>query len=229
MGTYDSVSTGMKGFDQTIDMLRLGDNVVWQVNSIEDYKYVVQSYVEQAKLDKRNIIYIRFGQHESIINNLDGVKVYELDPYLGFEDFTTTVHNIIKNEGFKVFYIFDSLTDLQQCWYSDLMTTNFFKVTCPYIYQFDAIAYFGLMRNAHTYDTIAGIRETTQLLLDVYKVEEVLYIHPLKVSGRYSPTMFFPHKIIGDTAISITSSADAAQLFSKFNFFVLPKIDATNH
>ncbi|HSQ87417.1 PEP/pyruvate-binding domain-containing protein, partial [Romboutsia sp.] len=191
---------------------------MWQVNSIEDYKYVVQSYVEQAKLDKRNIIYIRFGQHEPIVNNLDGVKVYELDPYLGFEDFTTTVHNIIKNEGFKVFYIFDSLTELQQCWYSDLMTTNFFKVTCPYIYQFNSIAYFTVMRNAHTYDTIAGIRETTQLLLDVYKVEEVFYIHPLKVSGRYSPTMFFPHKIIGDTAISITSSADAAQLFSKFNW-----------
>jgi len=130
MGTYDSVSTGMKGFDQTIDMLRLGDNVVWQVNSIEDYKYAVQSYVEQAKLDKRNLIYIRFGQHEPIVDNLDGIKVYKLDPYLGFEDFTTTVHNIIKNEGFKVFYIFDSLTDLQQCWYSDIMTTNFFKVTC---------------------------------------------------------------------------------------------------
>ena len=29
------VSTGIPGLDQTIDMLRLGDNVVWQVQSIE--------------------------------------------------------------------------------------------------------------------------------------------------------------------------------------------------
>ncbi|MGL6105039.1 PEP/pyruvate-binding domain-containing protein [Romboutsia sp.] len=218
MGTYNSASTGMKGFDEVIDMLRLGDNVVWQVNSIEDYKYVVNSYIEQGKKDGRKLIYIRFGKHESLIDDLNGVKIYELNPCLGFEDFTTTVHNIIENEGTKLFYVFDSLTELQQCWYSDLMTTNFFKVTCPYLNEFDTIAYFAVIRNAHTYDAIAGIREVTQVLSDIYKVENNYYIHPLKVSGRYFPTMFFPHKIEGDTAISITSSADAAQLFSNFNW-----------
>ena len=30
------VSTGIPGFDQVIDQFRLGDNVVWQVESLED-------------------------------------------------------------------------------------------------------------------------------------------------------------------------------------------------
>ena len=33
---HERASTGIKGFDQMIDMLRMGDNVVWQVDSIED-------------------------------------------------------------------------------------------------------------------------------------------------------------------------------------------------
>lgn len=34
MDRYERVSTGLKGFDRAIDHLRLGDNVVWQVDSI---------------------------------------------------------------------------------------------------------------------------------------------------------------------------------------------------
>ncbi|MGL5311758.1 MAG: PEP/pyruvate-binding domain-containing protein, partial [Peptostreptococcaceae bacterium] len=218
MITYDSVSTGIKGFDEVVDMLRFGDNLVWQVNSIDNYRYVVQPFVEQAKKDNRKIIYIRFGDHKPVVDNINNMKMYVLDPNLGFEEFTTTVHDIIEKEGFKVFYVFDSLTDLQQIWYSDVMTGNFFKVTSPYLHEYDSIAYFGIMRNAHNYETVAGIRETTQLLLDIYKIEEEYYLHPLKVCGRYSSTMFFPHKIEGNEAVSITSSAEAASLFSTFNW-----------
>jgi len=95
------------------------------------------------------------------------------------------------------------------------MVGNFFRITCPFLFILDTIAYFALIRGAHTHDTIARIRETTQLLLDVYNVDDKFYIHPLKVWERYSPTMFFPHLIDGDKAISITSSADAATLFSR--------------
>ncbi len=55
------VSTGMPGLDQAIDMLRLGDNVVWQVNNIEEYLHVVRPYIKQAKKDGRRLVYFRFG------------------------------------------------------------------------------------------------------------------------------------------------------------------------
>jgi hypothetical protein len=217
MAIYNKVSTGLKGFDQVIDNLRWGDNVVWQVDSISDYKKMVEPYVCQAKLDKRRLVYVRFGRHEPIVDDSPDVTTYFFDAKKGFESFATEVHDMVEREGLKVFYIFDCLTDLLKYWYSDLMIGNFFKVTCPFLYELDTIAYFSIKRNAHTFTTIAGIRETTQLLLDLYQVNGRLYVHPLKVWQRYSPTMFFPHLIEDQEAFSITASAEVAELFSRIN------------
>jgi len=217
MDINDRVSTGSKGFDQTIDNLRLGDNVVWQVDQVLDYKKMVEPYVAQAKLDKRKLVYVRFGIHEPILEESADIILYQLNANKGFESFATQVHNLVKKEGKKTFYVFDCLTDLLEYWYSDLMIGNFFKVTCPYLYELDTIAYFAIQRNVHTYSTIAGIRETTQLLLDLYQVNNKYYIHPLKVWQRYSPTMFFPHLIQEQEAICITASSEVAELFSRIH------------
>ena len=212
------VGSGIAGLDQAIDQFRLGDNVVWQVDTIENYRYVVEPYVKQARKDNRNLIYIRFGLHEPVIEETEDIRVYEVSPEGGFEDFATRIHTIIREEGVKAFYVFDCLTDLLKFWYSDLMIGNFFTVTCPFLFTLDTIAYFALRRNVHTYDTIARIRETTQILLDLYEVEEEYYIHPLKVWQRYSPTMFLPHKITETGCVSITSSAETAELLSNMVF-----------
>jgi len=210
-----TVSTGMPGLDQAIDMLRLGDNVVWQVQSIDDYLKVLEPYIRQAKKDERRLVYFRFGNHAPLMADNEPSVVYNLDTSEGFELFALKVHDIIAREGLKAFYVFDCLSDLLESWCSDMMVGNFFRITCPFLFILDTIAYFALIRGAHTHDTIARIRETTQLLLDVYNVDDKFYIHPLKVWERYSPTMFFPHLIDGDKAFSITSSADAATLFSR--------------
>ncbi len=44
MSLYEKVSTGLEGFDQVIDYLRFGDNVVWQVDSIQGYKKMVDRF-----------------------------------------------------------------------------------------------------------------------------------------------------------------------------------------
>lgn len=214
----DRVSTGITGLDQTIDMLRLGDNVVWQVENMAEYRRVLLPYVKQALSEERTFIYIRFGKGEPILEDQEQILVCNVDPSCGFESFATQVHHIIETYGKRAFYVFDCLTDLLDSWYSDLMIMNFFKVTCPYLYELETIAYFALIRNAHTFHTIAGIRETTQLLLDIYTIEDEIYIHPLKVWQRYSPTMFFPHHIRENKAEPITASAKAAELFSNFNW-----------
>lgn len=217
MDINDRVSTGSKGFDAVIDKLRLGDNVVWQVDTISDYKQMVDPYVAQARLEKRNLVYVRFGSHEPILEESPDIKTYHVEAKKGFESFATAVHKLIEHEGRKAFYVFDCLTDLLEYWYSDLMIGNFFRVTCPFLYELNTIAYFAIIRNVHTFSTIARIRETTQLLLDLYQVNKKFYIHPLKVWERYSPTMFFPHLIEGDEAVSITASSEAAELFSRIN------------
>jgi hypothetical protein len=217
MAAYNKVSTGLNGFDKVIDWLRLGDNVVWQVDSITDYEKIVQPYVAQAKLDNRRLVYVRFGRHKALLSKKNGAVVYHVDASKGFESFAIEIHNLVKNEGRKAFYVFDCLSDLLDYWNSDLMIGNFFRVTCPYLYELDTVAYFAVSRNVHPYATIAAIRETTQLLLDLYQVRGSLYIHPLKVWQRYSSTMFFPHLIQGQEAVSITASAEVAALFSGIN------------
>lgn len=217
MDRYERVSTGLSGFDNAIDHLRLGDNVVWQVDCLESYQKMVMPFVRQAIADGRKLIYVRFGRNEPILDEEQGLTVCKVDATRGFESFATKVHDLVTQMGRKAFYVFDCLTDLLEYWYSDLMIGNFFRVTCPYLFELDTIAYFAIMRNIHTNSTIAGIRETTQLLLDLYQVNQKLYVHPLKVWQRYSPTMFFPHLIQGEEAVRITASSEAAELFSSIH------------
>ncbi len=217
------VSTGLAGFDQTIDMLRLGDNVVWQLQTIEEYLQVLRPYIRQAKLDGRRLVYFRFGSHEPLLAEDEYSVLYSLDASEGFESFTSSVYSLIEREGLRAFYVFDCLSELLEFWHSDLMIGNFFRVVCPFLYQLETVAYFALIRGVHTHSTIARIRETTQLLLDIYTVEDRLYIHPLKVWERYSPTMFFPHLIAGEKAVSITASADAAILLAGLGWSTQPR------
>ena len=70
------------------------------------------------------------------------------------------------------------------------------------------------LRGRHSFKTVARIRETTQVLLDVYSYQDKICIHPLKVWNRYSPTMFLPHIQEGDKFTPMMSSVDASNLFS---------------
>ena len=189
------VSTGISGLDKTIDMLRLGDNVVWQVENMEEYRRVLQPYAKQALNEGRTFVYIRFSKGEPVLEENEKIHICTVDPLCGFESFATRIHHIITTYGNRAFYGFDCLTYLLDSWYSDLMIMNFFKVISPYLHELQTVSYFSLIRNAHTFNTIAGIRETTRLLLDIYSIDKEMYVHPLKVCQRYSPTMFFPHHI----------------------------------
>ncbi len=216
MGIQDRVSTGNSGLDRMIDNLRLGDNVVWKVDSVLNYKKLVNLYVSAALADNRKVIYVRFGAHEALLDADERIQTYEAEAGKGFENFTAQVYQLIGLQGKRAFYVFDCLTDLLAYWHSDVMVKNFFKIVCPFLYELDTVAYFALMRNVHTLGTIAGIRETTQVLFDLYQTQKDIYIHPLKVFNRYSPTMFLPHLLQDQEVLSITNSAQAASLFSDF-------------
>ena len=193
MAAFDKIKSGIPGMDEILDNIRLGDNVVWQVSDIEEFIFFTLPFVNQAKLDGRSITYIRFAQHPPILEDLDGIDMVEFDPDEGFEAFTVAIHEEITRKGRDAFYVFDCLSELQSVWYTDLMMGNFFRVTCPYLFELDTVAYFPILRGRHSYDAIARIRETTQLLLDVYSNEKWIYLHPLKVWERNSETMFMPH------------------------------------
>ena len=207
-------STGIESLDVVFTGLKKGDNVVWQVDGIDDFVAFVGPYVERARQQARQVVYVRFADHKPLVEPGDGVVMYKLDAVSGFETFTTQVHEIIARRGKEAYYVFDCLSYLLDAWATDLMIGNFFMVTCPYLFELDTIAYFALLRNRHSFKTIARIRETTQLLLDLYNVEGRYCLHPLKVWKRYSPTMFLPHLQQDGKFIPITSSVDATKLLA---------------
>ncbi len=209
----DISTTGIKSLDNILQNLRLGDNVVFQVDDVKSYQKFVAPFVKQALADHKKVIYIRFAQHPSLIKNKK-VKVYKLDADSGFESFSKKIHDIVTAEGIGAFYVFDCLSDLLSFWATDLMVGNFFMVTCPYLFKLNTIAYFALLKNKHSFKTIARIRETTQLLLDIFHFAGKFYVHPLKVWNRYSPTMFLPHIEKEKKFVPLGNSAEAARLFS---------------
>jgi len=219
MKSLKRVTTGIHGLDAVIDWLRIGDNVVWQVDDIKDYKAIVTPFVEKALEENNKVIYMRFAQHEPLFKPRENLTIYTLDSSVGFESFSTEVHTIVTDQGEGAFYVFDSLSDLLSAWATDLMIGNFFLITCPYLFELKTIAYFALIRNRHSYATVARIRETTQVLLDTYNCEDDFYVQPLKVWKRYSPTMFLPHLEKDENFIPITNSLDASKLFSHMSRF----------
>ena len=57
MAAFEKVLSGIPEMDTALDYIRLGDNVVFRVSDLEEFHLFVDPYVEQAKKDKRNLIY----------------------------------------------------------------------------------------------------------------------------------------------------------------------------
>ncbi len=199
MAAFDRIDTGIPQMDEVFDNIRLGDNVVWRVDDLDEFRLFVEPYAEQAIKDGRNLIYIRFASHEPILQEREGLKILQVELSHRFENFTVEIHEIIEKEGYDAFYVFDCLSELQTAWATDLMMGNFFMVTCPYLFSLDTVAFFPLIRGKHSFSAIAKIRDTTQLFLDAYSDGENVYVRPDKIWNRYSETMFLPHIYNPDT------------------------------
>lgn len=190
---FDKIKSGYPGADEVFDSIRIGDNVVWQVSKLEDFRLFARPFVNQAIADGRNVVYIHFTRHEQLLSATRGLKIFEFDPDMGFEPFTVAIYNRITAEGSGTFYVFDCLSELQAAWYTDQMMGNFFRVTCPYLYELETVAYFPLLRARHSFDALARIRDTTQVLIDVYTSDDSVYIHALKAQDREGINTYIPH------------------------------------
>ena len=195
MAAFDKVFSGIPAFDLAMDYIRMGDNVVWRVSDLEEFRRFADPFVEQAKKDGRNIIYFRFASHPELVPECPEVKRVCVPLSHRFETFTVDIHKVIEQEGRDAFYVFDCLSELQTAWATDLMMGNFFRVTCPFLFVLDTVAFFPVIRGRHSFNAITKIMDTTQLFLDVYSDPErsAVYIRPQKVWNRSSETMFLPH------------------------------------
>ncbi len=208
------LSLGLPGLDRMIRGLIPGDNIVWEVDSVDDYAPFVRPYVEGALARGQKVIYFRFASHQPLVDDGRRVEVREVHPEGGFETFIAEIHKTIEKTGRGGYYIFDCLSELAVDWYSDQMLANFFMLTCPYLYDTEAIAYFSLLRNYHSSHATQPITETTQVFLDVYRHGGKLFVHPLKVQQRYSPTMYMLHAWEGEDFTPVRESATISEILT---------------
>jgi len=199
-------TTGLPALDEVLQGIRPGDNVVWKVDSVEDYAALAEPFWKTALHRDQKMVYFRYAQHRELVPSDSGATVIRLQPEAGFERFITRIHQVIAETGRGANYVFDMFSDLVQDLYSERMLANFFMLTCPYLFVLDTVAYFAALRNYHSYHAIQPITETTQLLIDVHRHRDKLHVHPLKVDHRYSPTMHLFHVWEGDDFVPITDS-----------------------
>ncbi|MBQ1290674.1 MAG: phosphoenolpyruvate synthase [Lachnospiraceae bacterium] len=194
MAAFERVKCGIPELDQALDNIRLGDNVVFRVSDLSEFHLFLDPYLEQAIRDRRQIIYVRFASHPPLTEGHPEIRTVHIELSHRFETFTVAIHNLIADAGRDAFYVFDCLSELQTAWATDLMMGNFFRVTCPFLFQLDTVAFFPLIRGRHSAQAIAKIQDTTQLFLDVYSDRGAVYIRPEKVWRRHLETMFLPHQ-----------------------------------
>ncbi|MCX6900716.1 MAG: PEP/pyruvate-binding domain-containing protein [Verrucomicrobia bacterium] len=203
-----TLTTGLPGLDEVLKGVMPGDNIVWKVETIADYKALVVPYVEAAHRLRRRLIYFRFASHEQLVPDNLGAEIHHPNPDLGFETFVTQVHRVIEEAGKGAIYVFDCLSELADKWQSDQALGNFFVLTCPRLCDLETVTYFALYRNYHSTDYgLAPITTTTQFLLDVFRHQGHLYIRPIKVQYRSTSSMNTMHVWEGDAFKPITNSA----------------------
>lgn len=218
MSQHNCLSTGMEGLDNVFQGLMEGDNLVWQVNSIDDYQPFVRSFAAEALSSGKRAVYFRFGTHAPLLEAQPGLETKKLQPSLGFEPFVSEIHKVIIAGNRDCVYVFDCISELAADWNSDRMLGNFFMLTCPYVLDHGAGAYFSLIRDRHSFHAIDPVRQTTQIMVDVHCLHGKTYIHPLKVQHRYSKTMFTLHLRAGNDFMPVTRSSEAAEVFSGINW-----------
>ncbi|NQT10847.1 MAG: phosphoenolpyruvate synthase [Desulfobacteraceae bacterium] len=189
------ITTGTPVIDELIDSLRWGDNVVWRVTNTLEYSWLVHPFVESAVKNGIDIIYVHFDEY-AIAGIPENCKMVTIDPSQGFDYFYHFVQELMESSGKKIYYVFDNISILARDWGSDESVANFFRTVCPRLFELDTIAYFCILRGSHNNQTVATIRDTTQVLIDFYVQGGQSYICPLKAWDRYSPTMFKTHMLL---------------------------------
>lgn len=203
-----------------------GDNIVWQVDRVADYTPFVSLLCEKTGNSSSNLVYFRFAQHPPLLDHHSVAHIIRLSTDTGFESFISDIFEVIDHYDKNTFFVFDCLTDLAADWSSDRMLGNFFILTCPHIYKAGSIGYFAILRNKHSIHATDNIFNTSQIIVDVYRERNRLYIHPVKVFERHSPTMYMLHRWEKNNFRTVTNSAVISNILGSVQ---QPWLDFTIH
>ena len=99
----------MPGLDHVLRGIEPGDNIVWEVDSIEEYQELVVPYAAAARTTGRRLIYFRFAPYPPLLDETEGAEVRPVDCAAGFQRFVRHIHRVIEEAGPGAQYVFDCL------------------------------------------------------------------------------------------------------------------------
>jgi len=188
-------STGSVELDNVLEELRPGDNVVFYASEPEQYMPFVAALVGHVRAYDIGLVYIRLnGSLDDLVAGLPGLEIVEPNDE-ETADPSGALRAKLERLGPHAYYLFDPLDDLGPWFHDDDSWREFFLATCPSLFQIRSVAYWCLIRGVLSAPAIAAIQDCTQIFIKVSQVAEDMLITPLKVWGRYSETMFLPHRI----------------------------------
>lgn len=170
-----------------ISFNRSPQSVLKAVKNIINSKHFVLIDCFTSGKGKNDKTFARFYDSPSDINTI------RIDNPKNIEQFTQTLNSIEDDLLPGARYVFDSLTGMQDLWGDENETYKFFTYMCPRLYDLDTVAYWILDKEAHSQKFKANLRHITQVVFDIYKRKEMLYIKAIKLDGRQNREAFKPH------------------------------------
>ncbi len=133
-------------------------------------------------------------------------RVVRIEAPRDIDRFTATLNAIEDKLPPGARYVFDSLTGMQDLWGDENVTHHFFTYMCPRLYDLGTVAYWVLEKEAHSPRFKANLRHITQVVFDLAKRKNSLYLKAVKLEGRQDREVFKPHQydVRGDV-VTVTS------------------------
>jgi len=150
--------------------------------------------------------------------NKPGLNIVRIEDPKNIDQFTRKLNQIEESLPPGARYVFDSLTGMQDLWGNEDDTYKFFTYMCPRLYDLETVAYWILEKDAHSQKFKANLRHITQVVFELYRRREELYIKAHKLEGRPDREAFKPHSYdikAADIAISFPKKGPSREIGSR--------------
>ncbi|WP_028842332.1 helix-turn-helix domain-containing protein [Thermodesulfovibrio yellowstonii] len=121
------------------------------------------------------------------------IHIVKLSNPSNLDELTNAITMVESKISSPTAYIFDSLTGMQNLIKDESLTYSFFTYMCPRLFDLDSVAYWIVERDAHSQKFKANIRHITQVVLELYRRKDSLFLKALKLSRRKNREAFKPH------------------------------------
>ncbi|MCX8011771.1 MAG: helix-turn-helix domain-containing protein, partial [Desulfobacterota bacterium] len=120
-------------------------------------------------------------------------------------------------------YFFSSLTGMQELW-GERDTLHFFTYTCPKLFELKALAYWPLVKDAHSRSFLATISHITQIVINLsFEENNLCALRFLKLEGRPSQLLNITHYYnVRERNIDFLNQLGSKEIVNKFGTKRIP-------